>query len=303
MRSSNFLRTVFAVAAAVILLSSFAQPEVRGDTIDLADIVGGGDGSGNGSNAGINMETGDATTDHQGLLSGFPENQFVTSSNPFVDGVFIPDGGVGGSEIIQVSSTGLTVDGISDSTGFIFDDSIHSWDHIWNGNNLSTSTTLEGPRIGVHANKGITFDLDAIESAAGEALASYTITAATANSGVAAPDFYLFIDGVLQHSVSLSGADQTMVFTGSLESSDRFLTLVCSSNGRINSQWANWINPTITTCLLGDVDLNGVVNFQDIAPFIARLSSGDFQTEADCDQNGTVNFFDIAPFIEILSGM
>ena len=54
--------------------------------------------------------------------------------------------------------------------------------------------------------------------------------------------------------------------------------------------------------LLGDVNLDGVVNFLDIAPFIQVLTNGDFQAEADCDQNGTVNFLDIASFIGILSG-
>lgn len=54
--------------------------------------------------------------------------------------------------------------------------------------------------------------------------------------------------------------------------------------------------------LLGDVNLNGTVNFFDIAPFISILSNGGFQTEADVDLNGLVNFFDIAPFIGILSG-
>ncbi len=57
-----------------------------------------------------------------------------------------------------------------------------------------------------------------------------------------------------------------------------------------------------SSVLLGDVDLNGTVNFLDIAPFIAILSGGGFQTEADCDDSGSVNFLDISPFIAILSG-
>jgi len=55
-------------------------------------------------------------------------------------------------------------------------------------------------------------------------------------------------------------------------------------------------------CLLGDVDLNGNVDFLDIVPFIGLLSGGMFQCEADCDESGEVNFLDIAPFITILSG-
>ena len=53
--------------------------------------------------------------------------------------------------------------------------------------------------------------------------------------------------------------------------------------------------------LLGDVNLDDVVDFLDISPFIAILSSGGFQAEADIDQNGVVNFLDIAPFIDILA--
>lgn len=55
--------------------------------------------------------------------------------------------------------------------------------------------------------------------------------------------------------------------------------------------------------LLGDVDLNGSVNFSDISPFILVLVSGAFQAEADCDENGVVNFLDISPFIAILSSL
>ena len=54
--------------------------------------------------------------------------------------------------------------------------------------------------------------------------------------------------------------------------------------------------------VLGDVNLSGTVDFLDISPFIAILSSGGFQAEADFDESGTVNFLDIAPFIAILSG-
>lgn len=55
------------------------------------------------------------------------------------------------------------------------------------------------------------------------------------------------------------------------------------------------------TVLLGDVDLDGSVNFLDIGPFISVLSSQSFQAEADIDQNRVVNFLDIAPFIGVLS--
>ena len=52
--------------------------------------------------------------------------------------------------------------------------------------------------------------------------------------------------------------------------------------------------------LLGDVNGDGAVNFLDIPPFVAVLSAGEFQEEADIDQNTTVNFLDIAAFVDLL---
>ena len=54
--------------------------------------------------------------------------------------------------------------------------------------------------------------------------------------------------------------------------------------------------------LKGDVDMNGVIDFFDIQPFIDVLAAQEFQTEADADCNGVVDFFDIQPFIDILAG-
>ena len=60
-------------------------------------------------------------------------------------------------------------------------------------------------------------------------------------------------------------------------------------------------NPVAVKVCLGDVNMDGVVNFFDIAPFIELLSAQTFKAEADIDSNGVVDFFDIAPFILILS--
>ena len=52
--------------------------------------------------------------------------------------------------------------------------------------------------------------------------------------------------------------------------------------------------------LLGDCNLDGLVNFLDIAPFIAILS-GNYHATADTNEDGFVNFLDIGPFITLLS--
>ena len=56
------------------------------------------------------------------------------------------------------------------------------------------------------------------------------------------------------------------------------------------------------TCILGDVDMNGVVDFNDIPEFVTVLLVNMFQCEADVDQNDLVDFNDIPLFVEILLG-
>ena len=57
----------------------------------------------------------------------------------------------------------------------------------------------------------------------------------------------------------------------------------------------------LPSVLLGDVNTDGLVDFQDIPAFIQVLTVGVFQAEADCDESGEVDFRDIAVFIGILS--
>jgi autotransporter-associated beta strand protein len=58
--------------------------------------------------------------------------------------------------------------------------------------------------------------------------------------------------------------------------------------------------------LVGDVDVSGAVNNQDIAPFVALLTGGSptgaVGFAADVDGNGVVNNQDIAPFVALLTG-
>ena len=52
--------------------------------------------------------------------------------------------------------------------------------------------------------------------------------------------------------------------------------------------------------LLGDVNLDGGINFLDISRFIQILTVGDFQDEADINQDGSVNFLDISQFLRTI---
>ena len=54
--------------------------------------------------------------------------------------------------------------------------------------------------------------------------------------------------------------------------------------------------------LLGDVNLDGVVNLLDVAPFVDRITSGTFQEEADVNDDDVVNLLDVGPFVALLTG-
>ena len=54
--------------------------------------------------------------------------------------------------------------------------------------------------------------------------------------------------------------------------------------------------------VLGDVDGDGDVDFEDIPGFISLLTGGGFQAEADIDGDGDVDFEDIPLFIQLLTG-
>ena len=52
--------------------------------------------------------------------------------------------------------------------------------------------------------------------------------------------------------------------------------------------------------LLGDVNRDGIFDFDDVSPFVALVLSNGFQVEADFDGNNSVDFGDVRPFIDLL---
>ena len=102
----------------------------------------------------------------------------------------------------------------------------------------------------------------------------------------------------------ITAGDYTIVVTGFESNFDQndigTLQLAGVAGGTELGDYA--LTVTLSTdLLLGDVNLDGEVNFLDIAPFISILSANGFQAEADIDQSGGVNFLDIVPFIAILA--
>ena len=140
-------------------------PKLTMKTLDLVDVVAGGNGFSGRRNAGIDPKTGRTTNTLPPLdkVHIVGDHQYHRVKElPFVDGIFIPDGQDGR---VQIDSAGHVY------TNFPATD---NWtaSYIWTGAS-SILTDLDGidyasPPHGalvMHANKGITFDLAAIRKA------------------------------------------------------------------------------------------------------------------------------------------
>ena len=56
------------------------------------------------------------------------------------------------------------------------------------------------------------------------------------------------------------------------------------------------------TFVLGDINGDGVVNLQDVQPFVDAIINGQFIAAADVNQDGVLNLQDVQPFVNLLSG-
>ena len=51
----------------------------------------------------------------------------------------------------------------------------------------------------------------------------------------------------------------------------------------------------------GDLNADGLVNLLDVAPFVDRLNSSQYDPPADINADGEVNLIDVGPFVELLA--
>jgi len=78
------------------------------------------------------------------------------------------------------------------------------------------------------------------------------------------------------------------------------------SNGNLAESWiaatpSPGLEMAAPAFLPGDVNQDGIVNFQDISPFISLLAASGYLEEADINGDGVVDFLDISPFIDELA--
>jgi hypothetical protein len=202
----------------------------RGESIQLADMAGGGNGFGTGtSNVGIDPLTG-LTSDIKELDRN-ASNDYVAlpkNKNPFVDGIFVPNGK---SKQI-VSSQGHRFEECPVTCGNFFTEIGNTPQIVLlnpsaagkNGSNTAPFSLL------MHANLGITFDLDAIRSQlSGRKIKQFKSTLCISQTAPGQPnaDFWILVDGKVRYSKkNVTQKDFFEQVTIDLQKNDQYLTLV-----------------------------------------------------------------------------
>ena len=209
---------------------------------DLVDVIAGGDGFSAKRGRGIDPTTGQIKLMQPDKADLRGNYQYHRVENvPFVDGVFIPDARKGPVTI--------------DSAGHIFQDCPQtdncSWAYLWAGGRLPESlasmssvlggVTYSSPKHAVlvmHANKGITFDLDAVRRAnPGYQISKFVAVAGntepqTEKGDAVSADIWVLVDGKTRFKRRefnrYSGAASVNI---PIDTKDRFLTLAATDAG------------------------------------------------------------------------
>lgn len=174
--------------------------KLTGEGLDLADMIGGGNGHGTGvKGAGLHIGNGTVVKDKLGYHRDIKANrlqkpEWGNANTPkFVQWLFVPDG----REEVNVAFK-KPVKGVPPT-------SAHTWDAIRNGPLASqVSTTIDGADfakeghsiLGLHANSAVTFDLKEIRQASGYAKMRFTAFVgfgASKQTAKSLADFTVFI--------------------------------------------------------------------------------------------------------------
>lgn len=216
----------------------------KGQTqLDLADMVGGGNGLGTGQNEmGIDPLTGKPSA----ILfrNQASPNDYRTVPLPYIDGVFIPNG----KSPQVVSSKGDIFQDCPETSGWWFNSILYSKRFFpWPNEDVSGQSVPAVSCLVMHANLGITFDLQAIRNN----LDGIRITRFRSYFGIernairpeaANADFWILVDGKIRYQKTQVRIGQFDLAEIELGDQDRFLTLMTTDGGdsperRLNGQW------------------------------------------------------------------
>jgi hypothetical protein len=207
----------------------------RGQGLQLADVVGGGDGFGRGQfGNGVDPASGKSKIDKRGFLENVVVNQFHRSEIAGIDGVLIPDGGqLAPENKVTISSTGLTIS-VPDTSG-------QAWDAIRFGPvNSQHSNTLAGidfskdhQLLGIHANAAITFDLRQLQSSTSKPFNRFSASVGYfGQTPLHGASVYVYLDGQMMSSFENIGRDDGVLsLSFPIAKENRFLTLMATDSG------------------------------------------------------------------------
>lgn len=242
---------------------------VPGVRIDLADVVGGGNGFGTGllydpntGNGSLNPITGrlndtwrPSNKEYSPTYSHLePSPQFISSRNiTYIDGVFVPDGK---EAVCIVSSEGHVFAECPDTDGMIKWNINNGWQHAsYEIEPYNTKELIDNPGISMHANCGVTFALDPMR----HALPDKEITEFTARAGMPVntlPEFgeidlWVLVDGRIRFHKSDIRTGQMFDIQIPLHVEDRFLSLVVTDSQTEEAKhwsqndWCHFTRPTL----------------------------------------------------------
>jgi hypothetical protein len=107
--------------------------------------------------------------------------------------------------------------------------------------------------------------------------------------------------GLPNGSVQIN-ADSTVTYTPNpgFTGIDTFNYQISDGRGGLDTASVTITTLAVNNVLLGDANLDAMVDFQDIPAFISILQGGQYLAEADVNEDGVVDFSDIGAFIAVL---
>ncbi len=249
---------------AIHFVRTMPRPTIK--YLDLVDVVAGGDGFSNRRNRGINPADGELTDKPPKDFHIHSDGQYHrVAKQPLIDGVFIPDP----QGPVQVDSAGHKFSGLVASTNMTFG-------YIWAGGQVPTSCpppvktkmdeidySLPGHGlIFLHADKGITFDLEAIRRANPDCRLKRFLAAVgnteIASQGILGPlseeeskrvfaDVWVLVDGQPRfRRREINGYSGSFSVDVAIGKKDHYLTLIGSDGGNhIHADWILFGDPRI----------------------------------------------------------
>jgi hypothetical protein len=245
-------------------LSQVGSTSLPGLRLDMADLVGGGNGFGTGF-LDHGLDPGSGRRINRPLSERHPDlshRYHLLTDNPYIDGVMVPDGRKG---INIISSTGLAFEKCPATDGTYYDG-------IFNGAKMSQGSSrifhlgkLQGqaygtpmhPALNMHTNAGITFDLKAIrDSNPGtrirrfEGLCGISETQPEQGRRRARTEFWVLEDGEVRFHFPIEATESaTRLASVDLDEDSRFLTLLTTTAGDSVYAWAFFAQPVLELTL------------------------------------------------------